>query len=148
MIEGTEVIELATGLDAPKGVACDEDGAVYVAESGSGRVVKVDSSGKNVVIDGLRAPEGICYSSGKLYIVDSAAKTLTEYCCRSGKTATIATNIPVGSPPGFGPVKCGGVGNFSGPAGPFAAIAAGPNGALYVSADAEGSLIVLRREHG
>ena len=35
---------------------------------------------------------------------------------------------------------------FSGPQGPFAGIAAGPDGALFVSADAEGSVLVFRGE--
>ena len=34
---------------------------------------------------------------------------------------------------------------FSGPQGPFAGIAAGPDGTLYVSADGEGSVLALRR---
>ena len=35
---------------------------------------------------------------------------------------------------------------FSGPQGPFAGIAAGPDGTLYVSADGEGSVLALRRD--
>jgi hypothetical protein len=33
---------------------------------------------------------------------------------------------------------------FSGPQGPFAGIAAAPDGTLYLSADAEGSVLALR----
>jgi hypothetical protein len=36
---------------------------------------------------------------------------------------------------------------FSGPQGPFAGIAGGADGTLYVSADAEGSVLALRREN-
>jgi len=32
---------------------------------------------------------------------------------------------------------------FSGPQGPFAGIAAGPDGTLYLSADADGSVLAL-----
>jgi hypothetical protein len=35
---------------------------------------------------------------------------------------------------------------FSGPQGPFAGIAAGPDGTLYVSADGEGSVMALKRD--
>jgi hypothetical protein len=34
---------------------------------------------------------------------------------------------------------------MSGPMGPFAAIAAGADGTLYVSADAEGSVLAIRQ---
>ena len=34
---------------------------------------------------------------------------------------------------------------FSGPQGPFAGIAAGPDGTLYVSADGDGSVLALHR---
>jgi hypothetical protein len=34
---------------------------------------------------------------------------------------------------------------FSGPQGLFAGLAAGPDGTLYLSADAEGSVLALRR---
>jgi hypothetical protein len=34
---------------------------------------------------------------------------------------------------------------FSGPQGPFTGIAAGPDGTIYVSADAEGSVLAIRR---
>lgn len=37
---------------------------------------------------------------------------------------------------------------FSGPQGPFAGIAAGPDGTLYVSADADGSVLALRETGG
>jgi len=40
-----------------------------------------------------------------------------------------------------------GVPPFSRPQGPFAGIAAGPDGTLYLSADAEGSVLALRPEH-
>ena len=49
-------------------------------------------------------------------------------------------------PPGVIPKPLLGMPPFSGPQGPFAGIAAGPDGTLYVSADAEGSVLALRRE--
>jgi hypothetical protein len=36
------------------------------------------------------------------------------------------------------------IGTFSGPMGPFAAVTAGADGALYVSGDAEGSVLAIR----
>jgi hypothetical protein len=53
--------------------------------------------------------------------------------------------LPVGAPPGVTPKPLKGLEPFSGPQGPFAGIAAGPDGTLYVSADADGSVVALRR---
>jgi hypothetical protein len=57
---------------------------------------------------------------------------------------TIARELPVGAPPGVTPKPLRGLPPFSGPQGPFAGIAAGPDGTLYLSADAEGSVMALR----
>ena len=64
----------------------------------------------------------------------------------SGKRSTVASGLPVGPPPGVEPKPLRGMPPFSGPQGPFAGIAAGPDGTLYVSADGEGSVLALRRD--
>ena len=56
---------------------------------------------------------------------------------------TIASGLPVGAPPGVVPQPLLGMPPFSGPQGPFAGIAAGPDGTLYISADGEGSVLAL-----
>ncbi len=58
--------------------------------------------------------------------------------------ACFAAGLPVGPPPGVEPKPLKGMPPFSGPQGPFAGIAAGPDGSLYVSADGDGSVVVLR----
>jgi hypothetical protein len=50
----------------------------------------------------------------------------------------------VGAPPGVTAKPLGGIPQMSGPMGPFAGIAAGADGTLYVSADAEGSVLALK----
>ena len=60
--------------------------------------------------------------------------------------ATIATRLPVGPPPGVVPKKLRAIPPLSGPMGPFAGIAINATGTLYISGDAEGSILVLRRE--
>jgi len=42
------------------------------------------------------------------------------------------------------PKFLGAIGNMAGPMGPFAGIAAGRDGTLYVSGDAEGSVLTIR----
>lgn len=80
-----------------------------------------------------------------LYTVDTAGKRLLEIDPNSGAVATIASNLPVGAPPGVVPKFLGPIGDMSGPMVNFAGIACGPDGTIYVSADAEGSVIALRR---
>jgi sugar lactone lactonase YvrE len=135
---------LASGLSDPVGVAIAPDGACLVAEAGAGRVVKLDGTG--TVLDGLRRPEGIVVHDGQIYIVDAGAKELIAFDPDSGARSTIASDLPVGAPAGVIPKPLLGLPPFSGPQGPFAGIAAGPDGTLYVSADADGSVLALRRE--
>jgi sugar lactone lactonase YvrE len=135
---------LASGLSDPIGVAIAPDGACLVCEAGAGRVVKLDGTG--TLLDGLRRPQGILVHDGQGYVVDAGAKELIAFDPATGTRQTIASELPVGAPPGVIPKPLHGLPPFSGPQGPFAGIAAGPDGTLYVSADAEGSVLALRRE--
>ena len=142
---GGELVTLASGLDQPAGVAFGADGGCLVSESGAGRVVAVTGSGVDTVADGLEKPHGIAVRDGGLYIVDAGAKTLIRVDLDSKARTTIARDLPVGTPPGVEPKPLRGLPPFSGPQGLFAGLAAGPDGTLYVSADAEGSVLALRR---
>ena len=138
----TEV--LAAGLDTPVGVALGPDGDPLVSERGG--VVRV-AGGKTVpLVDGLGCPQGIVVTGDLLYIVDADAKALIEVDLATGARTTIATDLPVGAPPGVTPKPLRGMPPFSGPQGPFAGIAAAPDGTLYVSADADGSVLAFRRK--
>jgi DNA-binding beta-propeller fold protein YncE len=136
---------LASGLRDPVGVAFDQDGAPLVAESGAGRVMKLTGGGSEVVVDGLQRPQGILVRDGQLYIVDAGAKEVVACDLNSKARSTVASGLPVGPPPGVEPKPLLGMPPFSGPQGPFAGITAGPDGSLYISADADGSILALRR---
>jgi len=138
----TEV--LASDLRDPVGVAIGPDGAPLVAESGAGRVVRVAGS-TEVVIDGLHRPQGIAVADGSLYIVDAGSKELVQFDLAGGQRTILASGLPVGAPPGVEPKPLLGMPPFSGPQGPFAGIAVGPDGTLYISADGDGSVLALRR---
>jgi len=135
---------LASGLDQPMGVAIAEDGTCLVSEAGAGRIVKLSGGRTETVLDGLQKPHGIAVRGGRLYVVDALAKDLIEYDMDSGARRVIATGLPVGAPPGVTPKRLGPVGVMVGPLGPFTGLAAGSDGTLYVSADAEGSVLALR----
>jgi sugar lactone lactonase YvrE len=136
---------LASGLRDPVGVAFDREGQVLVTESGAGRVVKLTGSGADVLLDGLARPQGLLVRDGQLYVVDAGSREVISFDLSSKARTTIAWGLPVGPPPGVEPKPLKGMPPFSGPQGPFAGIAAGPDGSLYVSADADGSVLALRR---
>lgn len=139
-----DVEELVTGLHQPMGVAIGRDGTCLVSESGAGRVVKLSGGRAETVLDGLQRPQGIVLRGALLYVVDVLARELIEYDMASGTRRTIAAGLPVGPPPGVTPRFLRAFLPLSGAMGPFAGIAAGADGTLYVSADAEGSVLALR----
>lgn len=145
-IQSGNVETLATGLKLPSGVAVGSDGSCFVSESAGGRVVKLAAGNVETVLDGLQQPQGILVRNGVLYVVDAGAKLLVEYNLTSKTRRNIASHLPVGSPPGVTPKFIGPIGTMAGPMGPFAGIAAGADGALYVSGDAEGSVLEIRAE--
>jgi sugar lactone lactonase YvrE len=135
---------LATGLKQPMGVAIDAQGSCYVSECGAGRVVKLSQGRGETVLDGLQRPQGILLRGRQLYVVDAQAKQLIECDLGTGARRTIAEGLPVGAPPGVVAKPLRAIPPLSGPMGPFAGIAAGSDGTLYLSADAEGSVLALR----
>jgi sugar lactone lactonase YvrE len=140
---GVEV--LAKGLDVPVGITVTPDGTVLVTESGAGRVVRITAAGTETVVDGLQRPQGILAHGGQLFIVDAGAKAVIAHDLSTGLRTTVADGLAIGPPPGVEPKPLKGMPPFSGPQGPFAGIAAGPDGTLYVSCDGEGSVLALRR---
>lgn len=149
-IRAGKVEVLAAGLRDPVGVAIAPDGGCLVSEAGAGRVVKLTGSGVQTVLDDLQRPQGILVRGRQLYVVDADAKELIAYNLDDATRCTIASGLPVGAPPGVVPKPLKGMPPFSGPQGPFAGIAAGPDGTIYISADADGSVLALRPEgrHG
>jgi sugar lactone lactonase YvrE len=135
---------LATDLRDPVGVAVDADGACLVAQAGAGTVVKMNGSRIDTVVADLQRPQGILIRNNVLYIVDAGAKKLIAFDLSSNVAHTIASGLPVGPPPGVVPKPLKGMPPFSGPQGPFAGVAATADGTLYISADADGSILALR----
>lgn len=146
-VRSGQVEVLASGLEQPMGVAVAPDGTCLVSEAGAGRVVKLSRGRGETVVDGLRRPQGIALrDDGVLYVIDVDAKGLSEHNITTGARRTIASDLPVGPPPGVTPKFVRGVAGFCGPMNPFAGLAIGPDGTLYLSADAEGSVLALRVE--
>lgn len=134
---------LLEGLDRPSGVAISADGDVYVAESGRGRVARLVGGRAETVLDGLGRPQGLTVGGGKLYVLDVIAKTVVELDLADGRSAVIASQLPVGPPQGVELKPLKPVLPLAGAMGPFAGLARGSDGALYIAADAEGSVLKL-----
>jgi sugar lactone lactonase YvrE len=145
-IRGGEVTPLASGLRDPVGVALTADGEVLVAEAAGGRVARLVGGRAETLLEGLGQPHGILVRGGVLYVVDVAAQALLAFDLEARTRQTIASGLPVGAPPGVVPKPLRGFPPFTGPMGPFAGITADADGTLYLSADAEGSVLALRRQ--
>ena len=143
--DGGELREIATDLDKPMGIAVMGD-TVFVAEAGAGRIrILREGSAIATLVDGLSRPEGLCVSREMLYALDTFAKTLVSINPASGEVSIVASDLPVGAPPGITPKFLGPIGDMSGPMVNFAGLAAGADGTLYVSGDGEGSVIAVRQ---
>jgi DNA-binding beta-propeller fold protein YncE len=144
-IDGIDVKVKGSGLSRPMGIASAADGSCYVSESGKGRVVHLNGSA-TTVIDGLKDPQGLLLEGDDLYVLDAAARELIAYSLRTRARTTIATNLPVGAPPGVTPKLLNGIaGLLPGPLRPFAGLTSGSDGTIYISADGDGSVLALRR---
>lgn len=135
---------LAEGLDQPTGVTFGPGGVCLVSEAGAGRVVAVSGRGTDTVVDGLEKPQGLVVLDQTVFVVDAGAKTLVAVDLSTKARTTVARDLPVGFPPGADVKPLLGLEPFSGPQGLFADITAGPDGTLYISGDAEGSVLALR----
>jgi sugar lactone lactonase YvrE len=146
-IKSGETQVLATGLNEPMGVALTRDGTCLVSEEGAGRVVKITASGAETLVGELQQPQGIVVCGETLYIVDAGAKELVAVDLRTGSRSVLAADLPVGPPAGVVPKPLRSVPPLSGPMGLFAGIAAASDGTLYISGDAEGSVLALTPQH-
>lgn len=145
-IAGTEVRVEARGLARPTGIAAAADGSCYVCEAGKGRVIHLNGEAE-CVIDELKEPQGLALAGDNLYVLDVGAQELIAFSLKTRQRQTVASNLPVGAPPGVTPkVLMGIAGLLPGPLRPFAGIAAAADGTIYVAADGEGSILALRRE--
>jgi sugar lactone lactonase YvrE len=143
LVDG-QLDRIAIGLKLPKGIAVGTDGTCYVSESGAGRVVAVAGSSLRTVVDGLIQPEGLVVAGNQLYVVDVGAREILRLDLTTRARCTVAAHLPVGSPHGVVPKPLRAFPPLCGAMGPFAGIALDNNGGLYVSGDAEGSILALR----
>jgi hypothetical protein len=144
-IRGADIKVKGTGLSRPMGIDSAADGSCYVSESGKGRVVHLNGS-VSTVIDSLKDPQGLLLEGDDLYVLDAAARELIAYSLKTRTRSILASNLPVGAPPGVTPKLLAGIeGLLPGPLRPFAGLASGRDGTIYIAADGDGSVLALRR---
>src|SRR5579875_533252 len=137
---------IARGLANPMGVAAGADGSCFVSETGKGRVVRIDG-GITPVLEGLDQPQGIAISGNDLFVLDTGSKQLWTVSLSDNQSQVVASRLPVGPPAGSNPQPMPGIpGFFPGPIISFAGITAARDGTIYIAADAEGSLLAVRRQ--
>jgi hypothetical protein len=78
-------------------------------------------------------------------VADTLGKRIVEIDPATGATTVLANNLPVGAPAGVVPRFLGPIGDMAGPMVNFADLACAPDGTILVAADAEGSVLALRR---
>ncbi len=146
--ERGDVTVLARGLGRPNGVVVAADGSSFVSEPDHGRVSRV-SGGTSTWVEGLSAPQGLALLGDQLLVVDAGSKELIAISLETKVRETIASGLPVGAPPGVTPQLLMGIaGLIEGPLPPFAGLATGKEGTVYIAADGEGSVLTLKRGAG
>lgn len=143
LVRGGEIRAIASGLNFPTGIAVADDGACYVSETGAQRVVRIDR-GIETVIDGLDQPQGIAMRGITLVVLDTGSRELIAYSKADRRRQVLASNLPVGAAGGLAVKPLPGIpGIFPGPFVPFAGLAVASSGRIYISGDADGSVLAL-----
>jgi sugar lactone lactonase YvrE len=142
-----EVSVLARGLSRPTGIVVGSDGSCCVSEAGKGRVVRIDSRGTiTPIVEGLKEPQGLAVLGNQLLILDAGTKDLQAVHLTTGQRQVIASNLAIGAPPGVVPKPLMGVPDLvPGPLSAFAGLTVGADGTIYIAADGEGSVLMLRK---
>jgi sugar lactone lactonase YvrE len=140
-----EVTVLARGLGRPSGIAVADDGSCYVSEESRGRVVKVNG-GIATLVEGLQKPHGVALAGGQLFVLDTGSKELLAVSLATKQRQTLATNLPVGAPPGVAAKPLLGIPELMpGPLSSFSALTIGSGGTVYIAGDGEGSVLALKK---
>ena len=144
-IDDTDTVTvLAEGLDQPADVALDAEQRCYVSDERRGTVYRIDNGTLVPVAAGLGAPQGLAIRGDELFIVETEHRRLRAISLSTGETRIDAENLAVGLPLGSTRAEpalfCHGM---PGTPRQFAGLAVSPDGALYLSANGEGSVLHL-----
>lgn len=81
--------DLGVTFDLPTGLATDDAGNLYVADTGRGAIYRISKEGiVDTYVDGLNAPMGICYANGLLYVAETGEHRVISV--KDGKVSVVA----------------------------------------------------------
>lgn len=121
--EPLRVTDLGVAFDKPTGLAADEEGNLYVSDTGSGAIRKITEDGVvTTVASRLSTPTGLCWKDGALYAAETGANRIVRIA--GGTVTTVAGSGAAGL--ADGPAAQA---SFSAPKG----VAVGDDGAVYVA---------------
>ncbi|APU15503.1 SMP-30/gluconolactonase/LRE family protein [Actinoalloteichus fjordicus] len=142
--EDDVVTVLADGLDHPVDVAFDDRQRCHVSDAGRGAVFRLDDGEAVLVADDLGAPQGLAIRGDELFVVETEHRRLRAISLSTGEHRIDAEDLPVGLPPGITRAEpalfCHGM---PGLPRQFTGLAVDRDGALYLSANGEGSVLRL-----
>ena len=77
--EKLQITDMGVAFDRPTGLAADEEGNLYIADTGNGAVRMITPEGVvTTAADGLDEPTGLCWGDGVLYIAETGANRIMK----------------------------------------------------------------------
>lgn len=115
--------EESVTFEQPTGLASDEEGNLYVSDTGSGKVSRITPAGiVTTVAEGLEEPTGLCWKDGILYIAETGGNRIRKV--EDGQLSTFAGGGEEGMEDGAAAEAL-----FAGPQG----VTVGEDGVVYVA---------------
>lgn len=140
-LEEEQVYTAIDGLVLPTGLAAGEDGCVYIADTGSNKIYRLDADGEYeaYVSYGLSEPTGLTWYDGVLYVADTGSHRILSVT--DGSVSTLAGAKLSGDAAYEGGYLDGPAAEaeFSSPQG----VAVGADGSVYIADTGNGALRLL-----
>lgn len=93
--EGLSANDYGITFTYPTGLAADEAGSLYAADTHQGKIVKISPDGTAVTFaSGLNDPMGLCWSGGALYVAETGASRIVRIA--EGKVSAVAGGSAAG----------------------------------------------------
>lgn len=77
----------------PRGVSCNTDGVVVVADSENGKIKKISNGQVETLVEGLNNPEGVHLKDNSVYFLDTGNNSLKKISLNGGSVTTITDDL-------------------------------------------------------
>ncbi|HWS31240.1 MAG TPA: hypothetical protein VN408_00705 [Actinoplanes sp.] len=143
--ENDTVAVITDRLGRPAGITLDAEQRCYVTDTEHGTVSRLDDGIPQILADGLDQPQGVAVLGDDLYVLERGRRRLLAISLSGGEPRIAAEDLPLG-PRSDRRAALFADGGMPGVPRPFAGLAAGPDGTLYLSADGEGTVLAFTFE--